>query len=91
MGEEDRLPVAAAAGAGRAAGGDEVSGARAQRPSSRSSRRHAGCAGLLTLLEPVLNPIWVALVTPERPDAATYVGGAAILVALVLEATKKVD
>jgi drug/metabolite transporter (DMT)-like permease len=46
-------------------------------------------ASLLTLLEPVLNPVWVALVTPERPDVATYVGGAAILVALVIEATKK--
>jgi drug/metabolite transporter, DME family len=46
-------------------------------------------ASLLTLVEPVLNPVWVALVTPERPDLATYLGGAAILVALVLEATKK--
>src|SRR5438094_880206 len=24
-------------------------------------------ASLLTLLEPVLNPVWVALLTPERP------------------------
>jgi drug/metabolite transporter (DMT)-like permease len=46
-------------------------------------------ASLLTLLEPVLNPIWVALLTPERPDLATYIGGAAIVVALIIEATKK--
>lgn len=52
-------------------------------------RVHAVDASLLTLLEPVLNPVWVALATAERPDAATLVGGAAILVSLVLEATKK--
>ena len=52
-------------------------------------RVHAVDASLLTLLEPVLNPVWVALATAERPDTATLVGGAAILVSLVLEATKK--
>jgi drug/metabolite transporter (DMT)-like permease len=46
-------------------------------------------ASLLTLLEPVLNPLLVAMMTTERPDWATYVGGVAILFALVLEATKK--
>jgi drug/metabolite transporter (DMT)-like permease len=46
-------------------------------------------ASLLTLLEPVLNPVWVALATVERPDVATLIGGGAILVSLVLEATKK--
>jgi drug/metabolite transporter, DME family len=32
-------------------------------------------AGPLALLEPVLNPIWVVLVTGERPAPATLVGG----------------
>lgn len=45
-------------------------------------------ASLLILLEPVLNPIWVALATSERPDAATLIGGAVILVAMVVEAAK---
>ena len=45
-------------------------------------------ASLLILLEPVLNPVWVALATSERPDAPTLVGGAVILVAMVLEAAK---
>jgi len=45
-------------------------------------------ASLLILLEPVLNPVWVWLAVGERPDAATFVGGAAILAAMVLEATK---
>ena len=45
-------------------------------------------ASLLILLEPVLNPVWVWLAVGERPDAATFVGGAAILTAMVLEATK---
>ena len=45
-------------------------------------------ASLLILLEPVLNPIWVALVFPERPDWPTVVGGAAILAAMVIEALK---
>ena len=45
-------------------------------------------ASLLILLEPVLNPVWVALATSERPDAFTVVGGAAILVAMAVEALK---
>jgi drug/metabolite transporter (DMT)-like permease len=45
-------------------------------------------ASLLILLEPVLNPVWVWLAVGERPDTATFVGGAAILTAMVLEATK---
>jgi drug/metabolite transporter (DMT)-like permease len=32
-------------------------------------------AGLITLLEPVLNPIWVLLLTGEKPATATLVGG----------------
>jgi drug/metabolite transporter, DME family len=45
-------------------------------------------ASLLILLEPVLNPVWVWLAVGERPDPATFIGGAAILTAMVLEATK---
>jgi drug/metabolite transporter (DMT)-like permease len=45
-------------------------------------------ASLLILLEPVLNPVWVALATSERPDWFTVAGGAAILVAMVVEALK---
>lgn len=51
-------------------------------------RVHPVEASLLILLEPVLNPVWVALMTSERPDLATLVGGAAILGAMVLEATR---
>ena len=32
-------------------------------------------ASLIALVEPVLNPIWVVLVTGERPTPATLVGG----------------
>jgi drug/metabolite transporter (DMT)-like permease len=46
-------------------------------------------ASLLILLEPVLNPIWVALAVGERPDWATIAGGAAILIAMVIEAMKE--
>ncbi|MEW6751179.1 MAG: DMT family transporter [Candidatus Latescibacterota bacterium] len=45
-------------------------------------------ASLLVMLEPVLNPVWVALFTRERPDLAICVGGAAILTAMVLEVTR---
>ncbi|HEV2295679.1 MAG TPA: DMT family transporter [Tepidisphaeraceae bacterium] len=45
-------------------------------------------ASLLILLEPVLNPVWVALAVGERPDLATIIGGAAILAAMVIEALK---
>jgi drug/metabolite transporter (DMT)-like permease len=45
-------------------------------------------ASLLILLEPVLNPLWVALATSERPDAFTVAGGLAILVAMIIEAVK---
>jgi drug/metabolite transporter, DME family len=45
-------------------------------------------ASLLILLEPVLNPVWVALATSERPGLFTIAGGAAILVAMVVEALK---
>jgi drug/metabolite transporter (DMT)-like permease len=41
-------------------------------------------AGVITLLEPLLNPIWAYLVSPETevPGPATFVGGALILGAL---------
>jgi drug/metabolite transporter, DME family len=45
-------------------------------------------ASLLILLEPVLNPIWVALFFPERPDWSTVVGGVAIIGAMVIDARK---
>ncbi|HWP58233.1 MAG TPA: DMT family transporter [Candidatus Acidoferrales bacterium] len=39
-------------------------------------------ASLIVLIEPVLNPIWVALVVGELPSGATVVGGAVILLGL---------
>jgi drug/metabolite transporter, DME family len=41
-------------------------------------------AGTLTLLEPLLNPLWAFLVMPdkERPTQATWIGGAFILAGL---------
>jgi drug/metabolite transporter (DMT)-like permease len=41
-------------------------------------------AGTITLLEPLLNPVWAYLVAPqtEAPTAATFAGGACILGAL---------
>jgi drug/metabolite transporter (DMT)-like permease len=45
-------------------------------------------ASLLILLEPILNPVWVWLAVGERPDLATFIGGAAIIAAMVIEATK---
>jgi drug/metabolite transporter, DME family len=39
-------------------------------------------ASLIALIEPVLNPIWVALTVGEIPSAATLTGGAMILVGL---------
>lgn len=44
-------------------------------------------ASLLTLVEPVLNPVWVALFAGEIPSRATAAGGALILAALVLRYT----
>jgi drug/metabolite transporter (DMT)-like permease len=41
-------------------------------------------ASLIALIEPVLNPIWVALFFGENPSAATLIGGAVILVGLGL-------
>lgn len=43
-------------------------------------------AGLLTLIEPVLNPMWAFLVSPktETPTAATLLGGAVIVGSLAI-------
>ena len=41
-------------------------------------------ASLIALIEPVLNPIWVALLLGEQPTAATMAGGAVILLGLLL-------
>jgi drug/metabolite transporter (DMT)-like permease len=41
-------------------------------------------ASLIVLVEPVLNPIWVAAAYGEVPGAATLVGGALILASLVV-------
>jgi len=39
---------------------------------------------LITLLEPVLNPVWVLLFTGERPPAAVIAGGSVILFSIIL-------
>jgi drug/metabolite transporter, DME family len=39
-------------------------------------------ASLIALIEPVLNPLWVALVVGEIPSRATVTGGAMILLGL---------
>jgi len=39
---------------------------------------------LITLVEPILNPLWVWLILGEQPGAATLVGGVLILAALVI-------
>ncbi|MBI3910547.1 MAG: DMT family transporter [Armatimonadetes bacterium] len=44
-------------------------------------------ASLLTLVEPLLNPVWVWLAIGERPAAATVMGGSLILLALALRYT----
>jgi drug/metabolite transporter (DMT)-like permease len=41
-------------------------------------------ASLIALIEPVLNPLWVALIVKEIPSVATLAGGGMILVALGL-------
>jgi len=47
-------------------------------------RTPALLACLITALEPVLNPVWVALATGERPGPFTLAGGAAIIVTVVV-------
>ncbi|MHA3769912.1 DMT family transporter [Verrucomicrobiota bacterium sgz303538] len=41
-------------------------------------------ATLITLLEPVLNPVWVMLAVGEKPGAWAVVGGGVVLVAVLL-------
>ena len=46
----------------------------------------AAQAGLISLLEVVLGPLWVWLIYSEKPDAATLVGGSVIIAAVLLHA-----
>ncbi|MCL2365963.1 MAG: DMT family transporter [Oscillospiraceae bacterium] len=46
-------------------------------------RTPALLAILIVALEPVLNPIWVALFTPQRPGPFAILGGAVIVVTIV--------
>jgi len=46
-------------------------------------RTPALLACLITALEPVLNPVWVALATGERPGPFALAGGAVIVVTVV--------
>jgi drug/metabolite transporter (DMT)-like permease len=39
-------------------------------------------AGTLTLLEPILNPVWTFLISGEQPTWPTFLGGAIVLAAL---------
>jgi drug/metabolite transporter (DMT)-like permease len=45
----------------------------------------AAQVGLITLLEVVLGPVWVWLALDERPSTLTLVGGAIVIVALVVQ------
>jgi drug/metabolite transporter (DMT)-like permease len=44
---------------------------------------------LITLLEVVLGPLWVWIVDAERPAATALVGGAVVVVAVLLQATER--
>jgi drug/metabolite transporter, DME family len=44
-------------------------------------------ASLLALIEPVLNPVWVALFYGEQPTVATVIGGAIIIAGLAVRYT----
>jgi len=51
-------------------------------------RRVSGAeAGLIALVEPLLNPVWVVLLIGEQPTGSTLVGGALILAGLALRYT----
>ncbi|MBI5154945.1 DMT family transporter [Candidatus Poribacteria bacterium] len=41
-------------------------------------------ASVLTLIEPILNPVWVALTVGEMPTAGTLAGGAFVLGGMLL-------
>ena len=47
----------------------------------------ASKASVLAALEPVLNPLWVALAISERPSGWSLVGGALVVVAIATSAT----
>jgi len=44
---------------------------------------------LITLLEVVLGPLWVWLTLSERPGTGTLLGGAVVVVAVMLQAGGK--
>jgi drug/metabolite transporter (DMT)-like permease len=44
-------------------------------------------ASLIALIEPVLNPVWVALFYGENPSVATAIGGSVILAGLAVRYT----
>ncbi len=46
-------------------------------------RTPALLACLITALEPILNPVWVALATGEQPGTSAFLGGAIIIMAVV--------
>ena len=46
---------------------------------------NAAEVALITLLEVVLGPLWVWLAFSEKPDTATLVGGAVVLVAVIVQ------
>jgi len=45
----------------------------------------AAQVGLITLLEVVLGPLWVWLAEDERPSTLTFVGGAVVIAAIVIQ------
>ena len=45
-------------------------------------------AAIITLIEPILNPLWVWLAIRETPHWSTLVGGATIILALIVRFTK---
>jgi drug/metabolite transporter (DMT)-like permease len=46
----------------------------------------AAQVALITLLEVVLGPLWVWLAIDEKPTTATLIGGAVVVVAVVIQA-----
>jgi drug/metabolite transporter (DMT)-like permease len=51
----------------------------------------AAQVGLITLLEVVLGPLWVWLALDERPSTLTLVGGAVVIVAIVVQTRAEVS
>jgi len=41
-------------------------------------------AGIICYIEPVLNPVWVFLVLHERPSRWALIGGAIIIMAVII-------